>query len=66
MIELEVEEYCSQCPEFTPDVDKREATMWAHDFRLMEEKAVRQCDTIVRCKHAARCSGIKLYLETKE
>lgn len=66
MIRLEVEEYCSQCPEFMPDVDKHEETMWCQDFRSMEEKAVRRCDTIVRCKHATRCAGIKLYLETKE
>lgn len=66
MIELVVEEYCSQCPEFEPDVDKKETTLQYQDFKSMINETVRQCDTIVRCKHAARCSGIKLYLETKE
>lgn len=66
MIRLEVEEYCSQCPEFTPDVDKNEETLQYQDFKLMINETIRRCNTIVRCKHATRCAEIKLYLETKE
>lgn len=66
MIRLEVEEYCSQCPEFEPDVDKKEEILQYQDFKLMINETIRLCDTVVRCKHAARCEGIKLYLKTKE
>lgn len=67
MIRLEVEEYCSQCPEFEPDIERREEVVGCVDFSEPSGyRAVRFCDTVIRCKHAARCEGIRSYLKTKE
>lgn len=56
MIKVNVEDYCQQCLDFSPDV--------------IEPARVRSgdgethwSDTIVQCKYRKRCAGIRRYLE---
>lgn len=58
MIKVEVEEYCQQCLDFTPDVTKPERLYTADnpDGFIMS-------DTIIRCEYRKRCAGIKRYLD---
>lgn len=56
MIKLNVEEYCHQCLDFTPDVTKPERHF------LDGGNKIEQSDTIVQCKHRNRCEAIKKYL----
>lgn len=58
MIHVEVENYCQQCLDFTPDVTKPERLYTADcpDGFVMS-------DTIVRCEYRKRCAGIKRYLD---
>lgn len=58
MINLQIEEYCHQCLDFTPDVIKPQRV------ELNDGKsAITYTDTIVQCKYHKRCAGIKRYLE---
>lgn len=59
-IRLEVQEYCSECWDFTPDVIKPERTVLYGDDNVAGCSI--QTDTIVRCKYAKRCENIKKYL----
>lgn len=66
MIELVVEEYCSECPEFEPDVDRDETAATITDFSEPKGfRIIRSCNTIIRCTHAARCARIQQYLFLK-
>lgn len=56
MIKLEVQPYCSKCFDFDPHVTKPTKVYNGHED-------VGQTNTIVRCKNANRCEGIKRYLE---
>ena len=56
MIRLNVEEYCHQCLDFTPDVIPT-VRLFGDD----DEHA--RSDTIVQCEYRKRCAGIKRYLE---
>ena len=61
MIRLNVEEYCHQCLDFTPDV--------IPPVRMLAENEEHvRTDTIIQCEYRKRCAGIKRYLEqqTKE
>lgn len=59
MIRVEVEGYCQQCLDFTPDV-----TMPGRSYTTAgEEIAGLRTDTIIRCEHRKRCAGIKRFLE---
>ena len=55
MIRLEVEDYCSNCPEFCPDVDR--VVMERKSFD--EDDCITIVDTIVTCEHKLRCKSIK-------
>lgn len=55
MIELHVEDYCHNCPEFGADVQKN--TLYAG----YEE----YCQTDIYCKHRSRCEHIYEYLKEK-
>lgn len=59
-IKLEVQEYCSECWDFTPDVIKPERIVLHNEYDA--EVYSTQTDTIVRCKYAKRCENIKKYL----
>ena len=56
MILLEVEDYCQQCLDFTPDVVKP-------DRHHTEDGELVLGDTIVRCEYRKRCAGIRRFLE---
>lgn len=58
MIELEVEYYCQQCLDFSPDVIKPER------IRL-SDGSLGYTNTVVQCKYHKRCAGIKRYLENQ-
>lgn len=58
MIILKVKDYCQQCLEFEPDVQKPTAVCIDNERRLIG-------DTIITCEHSDRCEQIKNYLEVK-
>lgn len=58
MIVLDVKEYCHDCVDFRADVMHPEKTIDANGD-------VVQSSTIIRCTNAARCEGIKRYLERR-
>ena len=60
MIRLEVEEYCHDCLDFTPDV-----TAPARIFSANNE-AISYTDTVVQCKYRKRCSSIERYLRQRQ
>lgn len=55
MIKLNVEEYCHQCLDFTPDVIR--------SSRENNDDDQTQSDMLVQCKYRKRCANIKRYLE---
>lgn len=62
MISLYVKNYCHDCPEFEPDVEKD--TIYSEDF-LMER--ITYIETNIYCKHKDRCASmIKFLKEEKE
>ena len=63
-IRIEVKEYCSDCFDFEPDVTRPEK-ITAYLVETDEPAYTHQTDTIVRCRYAKRCEGIKRYLEKR-
>lgn len=60
MIRVEVDEYCHQCLDFSPDViAPTRMTSWEGN----SHEVVTHTDTIIKCKYCKRCAGIKRYLE---
>ena len=57
MIQLNVEEYCHQCRDFSPNVIEPTRV------RSGDDKEPHWSDTIVQCEHRKRCAGLKRYLE---
>ncbi len=57
MIKLDVEGYCQQCLDFSPDVTKPER------LTSVDGEFIAYSDTIIQCKYRKRCSGITRYLE---
>lgn len=57
MIRVDVEDYCQQCLDFSPDVTRPE--------RLVPCKGeeITFSDTIIQCKYRKRCSGMMRFLE---
>ena len=58
MIRLDIQEYCDNCLDFSPAVDRPQKA-----FGL--DGTVVQTDTIITCEHATRCEMIKRYLTRK-
>lgn len=58
MISLNIEDYCNNCDEFEPDVNKRETLV---GFK-------KRVDISITCNHADRCRLIANYIreETNE
>lgn len=54
MIKLDVEAYCQNCPDFTPESDS---------IGYYGAGCLKMCDTTVRCKYKGRCAGIAEYLK---
>lgn len=63
MIRIEVQEYCSECCDFEPDVTRPVKMVGYTPFTDVTD--ITQTDTIVRCKYAKRCESIKRYLERR-
>ena len=58
MITLKVEDYCHNCPEFEPDVDKNEHELVDYNCMTRVEKRIVHCTTTVTCQHRHRCAAI--------
>lgn len=56
MIKLDVQPYCDKCCDFDSVITKPTRI-------FLPDGGVDQTDTIVRCKNAGRCDGIRRYLE---
>lgn len=54
---LELEDYCSYCGDFEPDVEKIETS-------LMGEKACRYM-TSIKCRNEYKCARIKANMERR-
>lgn len=61
MINLDVKEYCSNCSEFEPYVDRN--IMEYEDFKSLEIR--KEVNTIVSCVHKDRCKAITKFLERR-
>lgn len=57
MISLYVEQYCQDCVEFRPKVEKHE---------LFADFKIQAYNTDITCAHARKCRLIKKYLEAEE
>ena len=64
MIRVDVQPYCSECCDFDPDITK--PVRLYCDGTFMGDSTIARTDTIIRCRHAKRCEGIKRYLEHQE
>lgn len=58
MIKIEVADYCNECMDFDPDVERPQKV-----YTLGEELIV--SDTIIRCTNRNRCKNIARYLKKK-
>lgn len=58
MIRLQVEEYCNNCSEFEPEVDRD--MLYCDDILRGTKMSI--IETRVQCKHRSRCKSIKDYL----
>lgn len=62
MINLEVQKYCENCPEFEADVDK--TSYISSSMQSIHESF---CNTVITCKHRERCAClIKLFAMSEE
>lgn len=57
MIRFDIQDYCSLCFDFEPEVTKP-----VKEIFYNTDGKQPQTDTIVRCKYAKRCENIKRYL----
>lgn len=56
MIRLDIEEYCQQCLDFSPDVTKPiRVTTGSGEISFT--------DTVVQCEYRKRCAGMMRYLK---
>lgn len=61
MIELKVEEYCHNCPEFEADVDVDDFGYKTYNGYILHT------NTTVKCEHAKRCQAIfEYFMKTYE
>lgn len=58
MVRLDIQEYCHECMDFQPDVER--------PVKMHNGDEVIQSDTIVRCENRGRCAAIKRYLEKRQ
>ena len=64
MFKLEVEEYCTDCPEFEVDLEKD--TYHYTDNMSFTNETVYICNKTIRCKYAKRCKSMIRFLRKKE
>lgn len=53
MISLNIEDYCGNCDEFEPDLEKWDISVGEKKFH----------NTAITCKHAERCKSIANYIQ---
>lgn len=58
MIKFDIQEYCQECMDFHPDVER--------PVKMHNGDDVIQTDTIVRCENRGRCAAIKRYLDKQQ
>lgn len=58
MIKIEVADYCNDCMDFDPDVERPQKV-----YSFNEELII--SDTVVRCANRNRCRNIARYLKKK-
>lgn len=61
MIRLYVQNYCHDCPEFDPDVEKD--TIYSENY-LMGERTT-HTHTYIYCKHKDRCASMIKFLKKR-
>lgn len=61
MIKVEVQPYCSNCPNFEPDVEVEKTVLETMNYR----ETISRCDTYIRCEHANKCKNMMRYLQTE-
>lgn len=67
MIELRVEGYCHDCPDFEADVTTtKDIFEGRYDPVAGEHKDWAYVRTTIRCSHANRCRAVKRYLEKQQ
>lgn len=61
MIVLDVEKYCSTCPDFEPEIIERPSVVedWG-DGSILLERTIG--DTVIACAHKHRCDNICNYI----
>lgn len=64
MIKLELKPYCENCPDFEPDVDKKEETLTCQNYVgfMADTTVIHKCDTTIRCKNRNKCRCIMEHL----
>lgn len=60
LIELIVDDYCQDCCDFEPDVQKS-GTMTFSKYPLGTSENI-----VIRCEHRARCARMMLYLKSQK
>lgn len=58
MIKIEVADYCNECMDFDPDVERPQKI-----YSFDEEITI--SDTVIRCANRNRCRNIARYLKKK-
>lgn len=58
MIKIEVADYCNECMDFDPDVERPQKL-----YNFGEEITI--SDTVIRCINRNRCRNIARYLKKK-
>lgn len=61
MISLDVKDYCANCPDFEPDVDKD--ILKYENFGCSE--VIMEVNTTISCKYKHKCECIKEFLENE-
>ncbi len=62
-INLKVEEYCQNCPDFDPVTDKHTLHMEGFDPGTYTNVNKTICETTVECKYKRRCAAQMRYLQ---
>lgn len=64
MITLKVEDYCHDCPDFEPDVEKNSETLHRNDpfTGPFYTETITFHTTTIHCKHRYRCESVKEYM----
>lgn len=66
MINVQVPNYCQNCPEFEPVVKKELRDFTRFSVRDNDYVGEKYCDTTITCVHAERCWAIHKYIQKEE